>query len=116
VHCDRSQSVFRGRYPLFRPTVIRVDPFFLSDNEWKRAREHADAYEIHFWGGIDLARQPADEFPVLRALGFPVVVTGIIDQVAQGVWCADAVRWRVYRAPAAPTGSGTSSASAGGGP
>lgn len=82
--------------------------FFLSDNEWKKAREHAAAYEIHFWGGIDLSRQPAEEFPMLRALGFPIVVTRIIDQVAEGAWCADPVRWRVYRAPAAPPGTGTS--------
>lgn len=74
--------------------------FFLSDNEWKKAAEHAAGYEIHFWGGIDLSRQPAEEFQMLRTLGFPVVVTGIIDQVARGVWCADAIRWRVYRAPA----------------
>jgi hypothetical protein len=93
-----------------------TDPvFFLSDNEWKKASEHATAYEIHFWGGIDLSRQPAEEFQMLRSLGFPIVVTGIIDEVARGVWCADAVRWRVYRAAAAPPVPGTSSTIAQGG-
>ncbi len=87
-----------------------TDPvFFLSENEWRKAAEHSAAYEVHFWGGIDLSRQPADEFQILRASGYPVVVRGIVEQVARGAWRADPVRWRVRRLPPGGETSVTSS-------
>ena len=69
--------------------------FFFSDNEWRKAREHADTYEVHFWGGINLARLPTEEFEILRSAGFPLVVRGIVDEVRAGRWIAEAVRWRI---------------------
>jgi hypothetical protein len=87
--------------------------FFLSDNEWRRAAEHSTQYEIQFWGGIDLSRQPADEFQSLRERGYPVVVTDIVARVSEGAWRAEPVRWRVYRgtpiggpSPPIPPGAG----------
>jgi len=47
--------------------------FFLSSNEWRIGHELGDAYEIHFWGGISLARQRLEEYGALRATGYPLV-------------------------------------------
>lgn len=47
--------------------------FYLSGNEWNVAHEHADSYEIHFWGRIDLSRDHQAEFDALRGQGYPVV-------------------------------------------
>ena len=56
--------------------------FFLSDNEWKKATEYGDAYEVHFWGEINLSLDPAVEFACLKQSGYPIVIKNII---AQGV-------------------------------
>jgi hypothetical protein len=49
-----------------------VEPrFFMSDNEWRKAHDDPSSYEIEFWGGIDLNRPAADEYPALRIKGFP---------------------------------------------
>lgn len=78
------------------------DPlFFFSENEWRKAREHADTYEVHFWGNINLGRSPAAEFDILRAAGFPLVVRGIVREVDAGAWIAEPVRWRISRPRAA---------------
>lgn len=72
---------------------------FLSDNEWKKAHEHAGAYDVHFWGGIDLSRTPATEFDELRAAGFPLIIDNIVNEVAAGRWLAESTMWRITRAP-----------------
>lgn len=69
--------------------------FFLSENEWAKAQEKGQSYEIHFWGGIDLARDPAVEYAELMALGYPLVIRDLPAQVAVGGWEATAVRWRI---------------------
>jgi hypothetical protein len=68
--------------------------FFLSDNEWQKAVELESLYEIQFWGGIDLACDPAIEYARLRANGYPLVINNISTQVGVG-WEATAVRWRI---------------------
>lgn len=69
--------------------------FYLSDNEWKKAREFGDAYEIHFWGTIDLAREPAAEYAALRASGYPIILVNPAAAIESGDWVAEPVRWRV---------------------
>lgn len=69
--------------------------FFMSDNEWKTAHEDPDTYEVHFWGGIDLNRTVADEYPALRAMGFPVVLQNLPALRAAGSIEAQPERWRV---------------------
>jgi len=72
--------------------------FFLSDNEWRKAAELGSLYEVQFWGGIDLASDPASEYARLRATGYPLVINDISTQVGVG-WEATAVRWRITRKP-----------------
>lgn len=69
--------------------------FFLSENEWRKAHEAPATYEIQFWGGIDLASDPADEFKRLRDQGFPLVFSDLPTQLGNGDLRAAPVKWRV---------------------
>ena len=46
--------------------------FYLSANEHEVAHQDPSSYEIHFWGGISLNRNPNVEFTMLRERGFPL--------------------------------------------
>ncbi|MEX2447989.1 MAG: DUF3883 domain-containing protein [Solirubrobacterales bacterium] len=48
--------------------------FHLSRRELEVAREEPDRHELHFWGEIDLGRNPADEYAALRRDKYPVVI------------------------------------------
>lgn len=72
--------------------------FFMSDNEWRKAHESPTTYEIQFWGGIDLNRSAADEYPALRSMGFPLVLRDVPALVAAGALTAQPERWRVAAA------------------
>jgi len=79
------------------------DPaFFVSENELARAREFGERYEIQFWGGINLASNPAEEFARLLDSGFPVVVKDLAAALERGDWIAVPVKWRVTPAPPTP--------------
>jgi Domain of unknown function (DUF3883) len=58
--------------------------FFLSENEWRKAHDAPETYEIHFWGGLDLNVHPAEEFPRLRAQGYPEVFPNFPELVSTG--------------------------------
>lgn len=73
--------------------------FFMSDNEWRKAHDDPDSYEVHFWGGIDLNRIAADEYVALRASGFPVVLRNLPSLEEHGAIVAVPDRWRVQTAP-----------------
>ncbi len=69
--------------------------FYLSENELKKAREFGNAYEIHFWGTIDLSRDPAVEYAALRESGYPLILENPASAIEAGDWIAEPVRWRV---------------------
>lgn len=69
--------------------------FLVSENEWRKAHEDPDRYEVHFWGGIDLAMNPADEFRRLRDWGYPIVLVNLPELVARGDLDAVPVKWRI---------------------
>jgi len=69
--------------------------FFLSENEWRRAHEDPGHYEVHFWGGVDLQVPPADEFPRLRAQGYPLVLRDLPELLDGGQLSATPYRWRI---------------------
>jgi hypothetical protein len=91
----------RGASPLRRIEVKGsqdAEPaFFLSDNEWRKAGEHPDSYEVQFWGCINLSLPAAEEFEHLRAQGYPVIVQGIIAAITAGVWAAVPTNWRISK-------------------
>ena len=81
-----------------------TDPiFYFSDNEWRKANEHSNTYEVHFWGNIDLGQAPALEYERLLAAGYPLVVRNIAAEVAAGRWLVTATQWRVSLAFAPPS-------------
>jgi Domain of unknown function (DUF3883) len=77
-----------------------VEPrFFMSHNEWRNAHDDPSTYEVQFWGGIDLNRPAADEYPALRARGFPIVLRNLPGLAAAGLLDAQPERWRVSSTP-----------------
>jgi hypothetical protein len=73
-------------------TAVR---FLLSENEWRKAHEGPTEYEIHFWGGIDLALNPADEFLRLRARGFPLIFGDLPRLLHTRALDATPTKWRI---------------------
>ena len=71
--------------------------FYLSENEWRKLKELGGAYQLHFWGNIDLNRTPALEYAALRASGYPIVLDNFEALVSVGDWTMTPVRWRLER-------------------
>jgi len=91
------RSVVPRRYIEVKGRRDHDQVFFLSENEWKRATELGPQYYIHFWGGIDLARDPAVEYAALTASGYPLVIADVAAEVAKAEWEITPVRWRINR-------------------
>lgn len=68
--------------------------FYLSENEWNKAQALGANYEVQFWGGIDLAIEPATEYSILRANGYPFVISNLSAELGRN-WQAVAVNWRI---------------------
>jgi len=75
----------------------RDEIFFFSDNEMNKANSLGTRYEVHFWGAIDLRRDPGTEYAALRAEGYPLVIPDFPEALARGEWSANPVRWRIER-------------------
>jgi hypothetical protein len=71
--------------------------FLLSDNEWQKAHEDPGTYEIHFWGGIDLNVNPADEYTQLRSRGYPLIFTDLPGLLLAGEFSAQPTKWRLMK-------------------
>jgi hypothetical protein len=73
--------------------------FLLSDNEWQKAHDDPSSYEIHFWGGIDLNVDPAEEYSRLRSQGYPRIFTDLTARVSAGEFSAQPTKWRIVENP-----------------
>ncbi|MFI0370390.1 DUF3883 domain-containing protein [Actinomadura sp. 1N219] len=71
--------------------------FFLSANEYRVALRHGSSYEIHFWGEIDLRRDPRDDYERLRAAGYPIRVIDPTVVLATSPWTIEPAQYRVTR-------------------
>jgi hypothetical protein len=69
--------------------------FYLSENELRKATELGAAYELQFWGNIDLSRDPAIEYAALRAAGYPIVLPNLRAVFDGGTFDVVPVRWRI---------------------
>lgn len=69
--------------------------FYLSDNEWAKAEQYGNRYEVQFWGDIDLRRTPQLEYASLRAQGWPFIVANPFTQLQSAEWEMRPIRWRV---------------------
>lgn len=71
--------------------------FFVSANEYRVAGRHTDAYEIHFWGGINLRADPQDDFERLTMAGFPIRITNPTVALNNPPWLIEPSVYRVAR-------------------
>ena len=69
--------------------------FFLSAHEYHVAHEDPSSYEIHFWGEIDLNRDPNTDFSALRQRGFPLRFPDLAAHLADGRLDAVPTKYRV---------------------
>ncbi|MBI2502520.1 MAG: DUF3883 domain-containing protein [Candidatus Latescibacteria bacterium] len=81
-----------------KASTTREVRFILSANEWEVAHRHGDDYEVHFWGGIDVTRQPADEYQVLRKAGYPIVYRNVARLHAEGRLTARPLQYQIQEA------------------
>jgi hypothetical protein len=106
VHVAGDEKDFLG----YDIEVVRVEPselieckgsrsreltFVWSDNERRTAQDHGPRYRVHFWGSIDLRRDPADEYAKLVASGYPTVIGNPAELVTSGALAAECAVWRV---------------------
>jgi hypothetical protein len=70
--------------------------FYLSENEWNKAQELGRSYEIQFWGGIDLSKEPSFEYAFLRGEGFPIRISNVAEELRNN-WLAVPVTWKISR-------------------
>ena len=69
--------------------------FTLSANEHRTATRLRDAYEIHYWGQIDVKADPLEDFNRLRRRGFPVRICDPIGTLTAGLWTIKPSEYRV---------------------
>ena len=69
--------------------------FFLSAHEYQVAHDDPGSYEVHFWGEIDLNRDPNTEFSALRQRGFPLTFPDLAAHLADGRLEAVPTKYRV---------------------
>lgn len=69
--------------------------FLLSSNEYRVARTHRDAYEIHFWGKINLRLDPQDDFERLISAGYPIRISDPVAAFSNAPWRIEPSVYRV---------------------
>ena len=71
--------------------------FLMSDNEYRKSGDDPTSYEVHFWGGIDLNIDPAEEYTRLRRRGYPLVFVDIPALISAGDFEAKPTKWRLIK-------------------
>jgi hypothetical protein len=71
--------------------------FFLSDNEYRKSNDDPISYEVHFWGGIDLNTDPAEEYSRLKRQGYPLVFINLPGLISAGEFEAHPTKWRITK-------------------
>ena len=79
--------------------------FFLSAHEHQVAHHDPSNYDIHFWGEINLNRDPNSEFSMLRERGFPRIFEDLAAHLADQRLAAVPTKYRVTLGPAVTGGS-----------
>lgn len=69
--------------------------FFLTANEYAVACDDPWSYEVHFWGEIDLNRDPNSEFDMLTNRGFPLTFENLQAHLADRRLVAEPTNYRV---------------------
>lgn len=69
--------------------------FVLSVNEWHKAQQYGDLYEIQFWADVRLGADPAREYQRLRAAGSPMVIPHPAAVLGHQPWSMEPTNYRV---------------------
>jgi Domain of unknown function (DUF3883) len=72
--------------------------FILSANELAAAKAEPERFELHYWGGIELNRDPEQEYELLRQQGYPLVIEDLAGALARNELEAECAAWRVSAA------------------
>ena len=90
---DRStDELLRIEVKASRRSEVR---FFLSRHEHDVAHRNPNNYGVHFWGEINLNRDPRSEFGILRARGFPLVFDNLAAHLSDHRLVAVPTKYRV---------------------
>jgi Domain of unknown function (DUF3883) len=76
--------------------------FHFTANEMAKAAKRPDAYEIQFWGELDLSKSPDQEFGELTARGYPRVLADPTALINQGRLVAIPTEHSVEESAAVP--------------
>jgi Domain of unknown function (DUF3883) len=71
--------------------------FLMSDNEYRKSWNDPTSYEVHFWGGIDLSVDPAEEYTRLRRQGYPLIFGDLPALILAAEFEADPTQWRITK-------------------
>lgn len=69
--------------------------FVISKKELEVARRHSQAYEIQFWGEIDLSRPPMEEYADLRRRQYPLAFQNPAATIETDGWSMEPRSWQV---------------------
>ncbi len=67
--------------------------FVLTRKEFSVAETNPERYELQFWGGISLGRDPEEEFRLLSERGYPTVITDVAATVTGEGWTRECQAW-----------------------
>jgi hypothetical protein len=71
--------------------------FLMSDNEYRKSKDNPTNYEVHFWGGVDLSVDAAEEYARLRRQGYPLIFVDLPALISAGEFDAQPTKWRVTK-------------------
>lgn len=71
--------------------------FLISANEYRVAGRHGSDYEIHFWGEIDVRKDPLEEFERLTATGYPIRIVDPATTLSSDPWVIEPSQYRVLQ-------------------
>ena len=55
---------------------------------------------------FEFQREESSEYALLRAIGFPLVISNIRDRITSGEWAATPVQWRIAKNEVSDEGQG----------
>lgn len=92
---DRTVGTIRVEVKSSEQSEVR---FLLTQNEHDAAHSDPDTYVVHFWGDIDLQKNPNTEFLTLRQRGFPRIYQNVAQHLIDGRLYAVPTRYRITAA------------------
>jgi Domain of unknown function (DUF3883) len=90
-----------SRYIEVKGSRGEVLGFVLTRQELSVAEANPESYEIQFWGGISLGRDPAEEFRFVTERGYPMIIPDVAATLEGEGWSKKCQSWR-FTGPQTP--------------